>query len=358
MEIFLPGAPYDDTGPMWGFYSQVLDRVRAIPGVTEAGMSDVLPFQGGFGCTVQAFEDQEVYAHLEEAELTTCAGQEPTTPGYFEAMGIPVLQGRTFTAADNDQPERGVVVVSRAFAQQFWPGEDPIGKGVAPSGRQEGPFYRVVGVVGDVYSSSLEEDPAVAIYYPIVRIPESAGWWPNYMNLVVTTGLSDPLSVYPAIRQAVRDVDPSIPVANPLEVRNLLAESMSRVTFTLVLLGVAAGIALVLAAIGLFGVVSYLVARRRNEIGLRIALGAQSLQVEGMVVVGSLKLVAVGLGLGLAIAYGVSRVLGSLLFGVEPTEPVAYLAAGALVASVALLASWIPARRAAGVDPLDALRAE
>ncbi len=358
MEIFLPGAPYDDTGPMWGFYSQVLDRVRAIPGVTEAGMSDVLPFQGGFGCTVQAFEDQEVYAHLEEAELTTCAGQEPTTPGYFEAMGIPVLQGRTFTAADNDQPERGVVVVSRAFAQQFWPGEDPIGKGVAPSGRQEGPFYRVVGVVGDVYSSSLEEDPAVAIYYPIVRIPESAGWWPNYMNLVVKTGLSDPLSVYPAIRQAVRDVDPSIPVANPLEVRNLLAESMSRVTFTLVLLGVAAGIALVLAAIGLFGVVSYLVARRRNEIGLRIALGAQSLQVEGMVVVGSLKLVVVGLGLGLAIAYGVSRVLGSLLFGVEPTDPAAYLAAGVLVTSVALLASWIPARRAAGVDPLDALRAE
>jgi putative ABC transport system permease protein len=279
-------------------------------------------------------------------------------PWYFAAMGIPVLQGRAFTDADNEEPDRGAVVVSRAFADRFWPGSDPLGRGVAPSGRSEGPFYHVVGVVGDVYSSSLEDDPAIAIYYPVVRIPGSTGLWPDYMQMVVKTDLSDPLNLYPAIRQAVLEIDPTVPLANPRELQALLAESMSRVTFTLTLLGVAAGAALLLAAIGLYGVVSYLVARRRNEIGVRVALGARPRQVEGMVVLGSLRLALAGVVLGLLAAAGITRVLGSLLYGVEATDFTAYMLAALMVLGVSILASWIPSRRAVRISPVEALRVE
>jgi ABC-type lipoprotein release transport system permease subunit len=248
--------------------------------------------------------------------------------------------------------------VSDAFAEHFWPGEDPIGKGIGPSGRSKPPFYRVVGVVGDVYPSSLTDKPAVAVYYPVTRIPDTSGWWPNAMYLAVRTELSNPMALLPAIRGAVQEVDPSIPVAKVEEMQTIVDRSMSRLSFTMVLLGVAASVALLLAAIGLYGVISYIVARRTNEIGVRIALGAQPRQVERVVVVGSLKLAAAGLGIGLLAALGLTRLMQSLLYGVEPTHPAAYGAAALLLAGVALLASYIPARRAARVDPTVALRAE
>jgi hypothetical protein len=148
--------------------------------VSAAGLSGEVPVQGGYGCVVQGFEESVVYDRLREAGLTTCAGQEPTTPGFFEAMGIPILEGRALAAGDNEGGAPAVVVVSRAFADRFWPGENAIGKGVAPSGRTNGPFYRVVGVAGDVAASAGEgQDPlsqrAVAVYYPIQKHP-GAGW--------------------------------------------------------------------------------------------------------------------------------------------------------------------------------------
>lgn len=358
MDIFLTPSRYDSWDAMWRFYSQLLEKVRALPGVTAAGLSEEIPFNGSFGCTVQGFEDRRVYERLSAADLTTCAGQEPTTPGYFEAMGIPIVQGRAFEAADNDQPERGAVIVSRAFARRFWPGEDALGKGVAPSGRTEGPFYHVVGVADDVYASSVDEDPAIAVYYPVRTIPESGGWWPSAMSLAVKTDLADPLAVVPAVRGAVQEVDPGIPLANADAMTTTVDRSMGRVSFTMTLLGTAAAMALLLAAIGLYGVLAYLVSRRTKEIGVRMALGAEPGRVRWLVVAGSLKLAALGVALGVVGALAASRVLEAFLYGVTPSDPSAYLAAILVLGGVAFLASWLPARRASRLQPTDALRVE
>jgi putative ABC transport system permease protein len=358
MELYLPPVRYQDGAARWAFYEALLERLRALPGVVAAGVGLDIPFGGGYGCTAQGFEDREVYTRLEDAGLTTCAGQTPITPGYFEALGIPLLAGRTFTEADNTARGEAVAVVSKAFAERFWPGEDPIGKGVAPNGRHDGPFYRVIGVVGDVYASSVHEEPAVAIYYPPVPIPGVGPFGGVRILPVLRTELADPASLLPAIRRAVAELDPAVALANVEELRTAVDRSMGRQSFTLALLGLAAVIALALAAIGLYGVVAYVVARRTAEIGVRIALGARARQVEGFVVARSLKLVLLGLAAGTFAALLLTRLLRGLLYGVDPTHPAAYVAAALLLAGVAACASWIPARRAARVDPVVALRAE
>ncbi|HEX2190756.1 MAG TPA: ABC transporter permease [Longimicrobiaceae bacterium] len=351
-------ARYPDMDAWWRMQRAVVERLRAVPGVAAAGFSTELPFTDGFGCTVQGFEDPAVYARLGDAEGTTCAGQAPTSPGYFEALGIPTLAGRTLTEADHDHPHAGAVVVSRAFAERFWPGEDPIGKGVGPSGRTEPPFYRVVGVVGDVYASSVDQSPALAVYYPMVPIPETQRWWPDGVHLVVRAASGDAASLLPAVRRAVAEVDPTLPVTDVRQVRDLVDDSMSRTSFTMVLLAIAAAAALLLAAVGLYGVISYVVARRTQEIGLRLALGAHPAAVVRMVMGGSLRVVAAGLVVGVAVALTLTHLMRGLLYGVEPSSPPAFLASLAVLTAVAVLASWVPARRAARVDPMVALRRE
>lgn len=358
MELFLPGGRYEEDVERQAFYAAVLERVRALPGVVAAGVSNAIPFGGGYGCTVQGFQDAEVYSRLDEAGLTACADQTTASPGYFEALGIPLLAGRTFTGADDTGRGEPVAIVSEAFADRFWPGEDPIGKGVAPNGRVDGPFYRVVGVVGDVYSSSVQEEPVLAIYYPTVPVAGVGRFGNLSMHLVVRTTLADPASLFPAIRRIVAELDPAVPLANLQEMETIVARSMSRHTFTLVLLGIAALVALALAAIGLYGVIAYVVTRRTAEIGVRIALGARPRQVERLVVAGSVRLVLAGLAVGTVAALLLTRLLRALLYGVEPTHPTAYVAAALLLSGVAACASWIPARRAARVDPIVALRVE
>jgi predicted permease len=362
VNIHLTPGRYESDVEIWTAYDQMLDGVRSIPGVTAAGMSEELPLEGGFGCTIQGFEDPAVFERIQAAGMTTCAGEEPTTPGYFEAAGIQVIQGRTFVDADNDAPDRGAVIVSRAFAERFWPGEDPIGKGVAPRGRTVPPFFHVVGVVGDVPANSLDGAPAIAIYYPIVHKPPEEGnwdWWrPTSLNLVIRTELADPASILPAVRGAVETVDPTAPVANARSLEQIVAESTARITFTSILLGIAALTALFLAAVGLYGVLSYVVSGRTREIGIRLAVGAVPANVQRLVVSQSLGLVAIGLVAGLALSIATTRIMEGLLFGVAPTDLATIVGAVALLTIVALLASWIPARRAARVDPAVALRLE
>jgi predicted permease len=360
VEVSASGAQYDTDDKIWRFYSGVLDRIRALPGVIDAGASMSLPFTGQFGCTVQGFEDSRVYDRLEKSDLTSCAGQVPTTPGYFEAMGIAVLRGRAFTASDNDNPNVGAVIVSKAFAERFWPGEDPIGKGVGPNGYTKQQFYRVVGVVGDVFSSSVTEEPAVVIYYPVRRIPNTGGWSLGAapMRLAIRTTLSNPTSLFPNLQRAVREADPTIPLANAEEMQTIVDRSMSRTSFVMTLLGIAASVALLLAAIGLYGVISYIAARRTHEVGVRLALGAEPQEILRLMLSGALTLVSIGLVLGIFGALAFARLLRGLLFGVEPTHVLAYGTAALLLAIVSLLATWIPARRAARMDPLVALRYE
>jgi predicted permease len=366
MDLYLSYARHRGDAEVWNTYRDVLDRVRAVPGVVSAGMSEELPVSGGFGCVVQGFEDETVYQMIEDQGRTTCAGQEATSPGYFEAMGIPVLEGRVFTDQDNDDPGRAAVVVSRAFAERFWPGRNALGQGVAPNGNTEGPFYHVVGVVDDVARSSSEgEAPlsqsAIAIYYPIRHNPEATwnrGWWPGAVTLVVKSDLADPSSLFPTIRQLVAQVDPEIPLSNLTDMESVVAQASSQLAFVSLLLAIAAGTALLLAAVGLYGVISYVVGKRTREIGMRLAVGARPGDVQRMVVGGAMSLVAVGLVLGIGLSLASSRVMEGLLVGLEPTDLSAYVASSLILATVALAASWIPARRASRIDPLEALRAD
>jgi putative ABC transport system permease protein len=358
VQLYLPYQRYDSVSKVWRFYSALFERLRAAPGVSAAGVSEGLPFQDSYGCTVQGFEDKAVYQRVKDANMTTCAGQEATSPGFLESLGIPLIAGRMFTAGDNAQPGAGAVVVSKAFADRFWPGEDPIGKGVNPNGRDGPTFYHVVGVVGDVHGSSLDDAPAIAIYYPVVPMATVRFNAPRGVYLTVRTSKGAPLSYLAAVRNAVAAIDPEIPLANAMSMDTIVAQSMSRLTFTMTLLAIAGVVALLLAAIGLYGLISYVVGRRTNEIGVRLALGAQPGQVQGMIVRGAVGLTLVGLVCGIAGAAVFTRVLRGLLYGVAASDPVSYLIACAVLGTVAAVAAWVPARRAARVDPTVALRFE
>lgn len=367
VQLFADASRYPDDVALWDLHRRVLEAVRAIPGVTEAGMGEGLPVSGLQGCTVQGFEDQIVYERMDDAGMTTCASQVRVTPGYFQALGVPLEAGRYLEPGDKDDPTRMAVVVSRAFADRFWPGEDPIGKGVGPSGRTVEPFHRVVGVVGDVARNSDDGAPplsqtAIAIYYPGVHNADTEGWWgywwPGAMDLVVKTEGVEPTSVLPAIRQVVGEIDPEIPLANAGVLSDVVDEATAGVSFLSTLMIVSALAALLLAAVGLYGVVSWVVSRRTREIGMRLAIGAAPAEVVRGVVGQTMRLAVAGLVFGLPLAFLTSRVGRSVLVGVEPTSPAAYVAAAGVVALVSALAAWIPARRAARIDPAESLRAE
>jgi putative ABC transport system permease protein len=299
--------------------------------------------------------------------MTTCAGQTRVTPGYFETLGVPLLEGRLLEPGDNDDPTRAAVVVSKAFADRFWPGEDPIGQGVGPGGRGVPPFFHVVGVVGDVARRSTQGQPplsqtAMAIYYPGVDTPLETGnrgrWWPGTMTLVVKTDLADPTSLVPELRRIVSAIDPELPLANARLMRGVVDEAMADVSFLSLRMAISAVVALSLAAVGLYGVISYVVSRRTREIGMRLAIGAQPGDVVRSVVKATMLLAGAGLVVGIPLAMLTSRVGRALLVGVEPTAPQAYVVAAVSVAFIAAVASWLPARRAANTDPVEALRAE
>jgi putative ABC transport system permease protein len=365
VDLHLTQVRYPDDADLWGFYRTALERIRAIPGVASAGLGEGVPVSGGYGCTVQGFEEEVVYQRLNDAGHTTCAGQLRITPGYFEALRIELVEGRLLARGDLEDPTRAAVVVSRAAADRFWPGESAIGKGIGAA-RSIEPWHRVVGVVEDVKRASDDGLPplsqtAIAVYYPVVDNPDVPGnwwWWPGDMTLVVRADGVDAASLLPAVRQAVSSVDPEVPIANARLMADVVADALIQVTFMSLLLSLAAAVALTLAAIGLYGVVSYVVSRRTREIGMRLAIGAQPRTVERMVVGQTVKMLAVGLVVGIPLAMGAARVGSTVLIGVEPSGATTYLAAAAVMTLITLLAAWLPARRAAAVDPVEALRSE
>jgi putative ABC transport system permease protein len=358
---------YPDDVSLWNFDRAFLERLKALPGIAAAGMGEEVPVIGGFGCTVQAFGDRTVYDRVEEAGLTTCAGQERVAPGYFEALGIPLLEGRYLEDGDSDDSSRSAVVVSRAFADRFWPGENALGRRVNPSGSSEEPFYTVVGVVGDVPKAADEgaaplRDPAIAIYYPIVSDPAREWgrrwWWAGSMSLVVRGERGDPAQLVPEIRAVLGELDPEVPLSDVRTMEQVVDGALTEIIFVSLLLVIAAAVAVLLATVGLYGVISYWVASRSREIGTRIAIGARPREVRDAVVRDALLLTVGGLVVGAVLATGASRLLLGLVVGAEAPGLLAQAAGAALLLAVAVIASWVPARRAAAVDPAVALRAE
>ena len=343
----------------WPFVKQAIQSIEALPGVDVVGAATAVPFSRfiGHGCTQQGFDEPAVHQRVEAFELTYCAAQAVATPGYFRAVGIPMIQGRGFTFADLDNPSEGVVVVSSTFAERFWPGESPIGKRVSPYGGSIY-WYRVIGVVGDVYRSSVEEKPQNLIYYPLAPVPGGAGWYFSGIDFVIRTGTGAPAAVMPPVRALINDIDPTVAVGEAWTMPELVDRSMERMRFTLALVLAAACIALGLAVVGLYGVLAHLVAMRSGEIGLRVALGARPDRVRRMVVASSMKLVAAGVLIGLACCIAASVTLRGFLFGIAPTDALGYAAAALLVTAVTLAGSWFATRRAARVTPMDALRTE
>jgi len=273
------------------------------------------------------------------------------TPAYFQTMGIPVRRGRAFTTADrDDQPP--VAIVSESFARRFWPTDDPIGKRIGYP--YDSPWITVIGVVSDTKQDSLRDTTSLSMYVPWgqrTRMSGSEMW-------VVARSAGDPIALSNAIRAIVRNVDRTVPVSDIRTLDDVLSDSVQKTRFTMLLVGAFALAALLLGAIGIYGVMSYLVGQRMHEMGIRLALGAPESGLIGLVVGRAAKLALVGAVVGIVAALFATRSLGSLLYGISATDPVTFLLVPVLFLVVAVLASYAPARRATRVDPVRALRAD
>jgi predicted permease len=360
MQIHLSGERYRDHLDVWQFYRELISRTEALPGVLAAGAGNPLPLSGHYGCWVQGFEDAGVAQRLRERGTTACGDIVVTAPGYFETLGIPVLAGRTLSQTDLDHPDAGSVVVSRSFADRFWPDEDPLGKGVRPlAAPGDTPrYYRVVGVVGDLPAATLEGVPATAVYYPMIPVPgEGFPISPSlHLNLLIRTNSDDRPPLIQTIRDLVRRLDPAAAIDSAGPMTALVDRSTSRARFSMWLLGIAALIALLLSAAGLYGVVSYLVARRTHEIGIRLALGSARRRVRRLVIARSIKMIAAGLIVGAVAAVALGYLIHGMFYDLRPSDPTPYFLAVSVLLGVALLASFIPAHQAARTEPVEALR--
>lgn len=338
------------------FFQQVLDNIRALPGVVEAGASTSLPLEGGWSNEAMVIEERP----LEQDELPPIVRMNITAPGYFESMRIRVLEGRTLERRDHEQ-RTGVAIVSKTGAEQFWPGESAIGKRIAAGLPTEmggdTPWLTIVGVVDDVRDDGLARAPVAMVYYPMASPDEESGRVVRRLALTIRT-LGDPLAMLPAVRDEIWAVDSRLPVSTVRTGRELLAAASARTTFTLIMLAIAAVVALLLGTIGVYGVLSYTVSRRLREFGIRMAMGAEGGQIRGMVVRQGLGVAAIGVAVGLIGGVALTRLMQALLFGVSATDPLTFAAVAVVLLVVSGLASYIPARRASSVHPAEALRYE
>jgi putative ABC transport system permease protein len=347
-KVVLPENKYPDTARRVAFFQELLRRAEALPGVESAAVGSNLPL---------TYHGDSMPIGV-EGRADPPPGQAPdviyrtVSPNYFNTMGIRIVQGRDFTPQDRLESVR-VTVISEKTARHYWPGENPIGKRLKTgSSTAQGPWREVVGVVEDVRQNDFVAEPKMQMYFSYEQVVSLT---PN--ALVVRTKV-DPLSLATAVRDAVWAIDKDQPVSNIRSMEEIVSTAVARQRFSTMLLGVFAVLALVLAAVGIYGVMSYTVAQRTREIGIRIALGAQRGDVLKMTVMQGMKLVLLGVAIGLIAAVVLTRVMASLLFGISATDPLTFISISAVLLAVAVVASYIPALRATRVDPMVALRSQ
>jgi putative ABC transport system permease protein len=353
MQISLPKAKYGTAQQTAAFYQQTLQRIQSEPGVLSASAVNFLPLTSFGDATRLTIEGRSPSPSGQEV----AASYRVIDQNYFRTMGIPLLRGRYFTNQDNNE-SHGVVMINQTMAHRYWPNENPVGKRLKPQfpdakvpwrPESTNTWLEITGVVGDVDEGGVNDEQSAEIYIPYLQNPSSL------MNLLVRS-TSDPLRLVPAVRRQVLAVDADQPIYNIKTMENVFSESIAAPNVITSLLGIFAAVALILAAIGVYSVMSYSVAQRTHELGVRMALGAQHQHVLRMILGNGLKLVLIGVGIGVTAAFAVTRVISNLLFGVTATDPPIFVGVPVLLIVVAILASYLPARRALKVDPIVALR--
>jgi putative ABC transport system permease protein len=347
-QISLPEAKYPDDPRQAAFFQRALERIRGLPGVQHAASIYPLPLSSG----------RFLLSFVVAGRPVPKPGEEPSahvrfiSPDYFRTMEIPTLRGRSFTEQDGINDQR-VAVVNRELASRIWPGADPLGQRLTfgDPAKPTAKWMTVVGVVGDVRGSNLGNESEMELYCSQYQSPSAAA------ALVVRTA-ADPLRLVAPIRRALQEIDGDLPLDKVETMEQVVSSSLAQNRVKTVLLGIFAALALVLAAVGIYGLVSFSVAQRVHEIGIRIALGARRAEVLAMIIRQGMKLVAVGLAAGLGGAYASSRLLTDQVYKVSVVDPLTYIGVPIVLTAVALLANWLPARRATRVDPLAALRSE
>jgi predicted permease len=345
MEVAVPGGRYVPARRT-AFFADAVAGLRALPGVQAAAAANSLPMIGSLrgGSWFHRRGTPEV-----PAPERPSAAVRVVTPGYFRTLGIPVLRGREFTEADEASPIQGFVV-NKAFADAFLADVDPLTVSLTVWMQNENPYLPVLGIVGNVSEGSIRDNPQPTVFYSHKQMPEVG------MTLFVRT--EQPAALAPAAREVIRRLDPALPVTRIQTFEGALADSIARERLSALVFGGLASAGLLLASLGLYGLLTFLVVERTKEIGIRIALGARRGGVTRSVVSGGIRLVGIGAAIGLAASLLVLQPLGTILFGVTPYDPVTYAAVLATLCMVATFASYAPAHRAARVDPMIALRAE
>jgi len=358
MSMSVSGDRFQKTAPVAQVVRDGTDRLRAIPGVIDVGVTNCLPMAGGFGMSFDV-----VGRPRDKSPFTGGAGFSSISSDYFNTLKIPLMRGRAFTRQDNSAAP-GVVIINEAMARQFWPKSDPlkdrivIGAGAGPA-FAEGP-RSVVGIVGDTHDGGPNREPFPIMYIPLAQMPDletalnsrvAPLWWVVRSQVAPQT-LVSPITV------ALRDASGGLPVAHIRTMEEIEAENIARQRFNMMLLTVFGSAGLLMAAIGIFGVMSYSVQQRTQELGIRMALGAQAANLRNLVLRQGMTLTLIGVAIGVVGAFWLTRLLGSFLFGVKPLDPVAFLATPILLGAVALISVWLPARRATRIDPMAALRTE
>jgi putative ABC transport system permease protein len=341
---FLPPSPYaEDEQRMANFFTSALERVASMPGVKAAGATTALPLSGGVQSAKFTVREQPAPPE----------GQEPSaqyaivTPDFFRAIEAPLIRGRAFTNQDTGKAAP-VIIINEACARSLWPNEDPVGKHIN-IGFEKSVTREIVGIVGDTKQSDIGTQTKPAMYLPHLQSPTPL------MSLVVST-TSEPTALNMAVRNQISGVDKDVPVSNVSTMEQVVATSIAPRSFNMVLLTIFAVVALLLAAVGIYGVMSYSVTQRTHELGLRMALGARPSDVLKLVIKQGMMLALIGVAIGLIGAFVLMRLMSSLLYGIDASDPTTFGLIAGLLTLVALAACYFPARRATKVDPMIALR--